>query len=202
MGYSEYILPPERGSKRPTNLFLLRVIDNFFRRWPLFVLPFLLLIGAGVLRVQKIPVHYRATGVLSISSNPLLQDSFPQTGVNVYPNETPAAAASRIISELLATDAFVQSLGSKAGLASSGALSNAEVMSVRSSVAAVAIGDRLLRVDAKWVEPKRSLQLVEAIVAGYADYVLTIQTKNYADAVQYWTAAAAQAQKTVSVAQE
>ena len=201
MGYTEYILAPERGGNRPTNLFLLRAIDNFFRRWPLFVLPCLLLIGAGVLRAQQIPVHYQATGVLSISSNPLLQDSVPQAGVTVYPNETPAAAASRIINELLATDVFVQSLAAKAGLASSAPLSNTEVMSVRSSVAAVAIGDRLLRVNAKWVEPQHSLQLVEALVAGYADYLLTIQTKNYADAVQYWTATAAQARQAESVAQ-
>ena len=69
--------------------FALRLLETFFRRWFLCLLPALLLIGVGVESVATAQSKYVSKGVLYVESETLLSKLFTQTNAMLQRNPRP-----------------------------------------------------------------------------------------------------------------
>ena len=188
MAYEEYTVTSRSDQARRTGRrFWYGVAESFFRRWPLYVLPLLLLVGVGVLQAKNITGQYKSVGVLNVASNPLLKDVTPLANSGAYSFETPSAATTRMINELMRTDRFIRSVAERAGLKT--ALDNQLIglEQIRARVGASSDGDRLLAVTAFWTDATTAVQLVNATIAEYTDHVLELEVKQSKDAEAFWT---------------
>jgi hypothetical protein len=159
-----------------------RALDQFFWRWPLFVLPLLLCIAIGVVSARGINPEYRAAATMSASANPLIEET-PVRGSTIGSFETPADGTARLINEQLATDAFLDEVATRAGVmgAIEAGLIDRDV--VRRQVGAGARGDSVLVVEASWGDPRSSFLLVDATVSAYLDYVVEVVSEDSLDAI-------------------
>src|SRR4051794_4207746 len=105
---------PSRGEQVRRRGF--HMAEAFFRRWPLFILPIVLLPAVGVLQARKTVADFKSTGVMDVVNNPLLGDLGNLQPSGSSSLETPAAATARTIVELLGTDGFVDEVADRAGL--------------------------------------------------------------------------------------
>lgn len=203
MAFAEFIAAPvQHRAHRSVKRFWFGVADAFFRKWPLYVLPLVLLTGLGVLQAKAITGDYRSVAVLNVSSNPLLTDVTPlnNTGTNNF--ETPSAATARTLNELMRTDTFVRSIAQRAGLG--GAL-QAQIVTlddIRGRVGAGSDGERLLSVRATWSDGTTAAQLVNATIGEYTDHVLELEVKQSKEAEQFWTQLMQTYQQRVDTAQK
>ena len=187
MAYDEFIVTARADrSKTSGKRFWYGVADSFFRRWPLYLLPFVLLIGVGVMQARQVTAQYRSVGVLNVATNPLLATT-PLGNTSVYGFETPATATTRMINEQLRTDVFVRSVAEGAGLKAALDQHLVTLDDVRSRVGAGSAGDRLLTISASWPDARTAMQLVNSTIKAYTDHVLAVETSQSSAAVTYWT---------------
>jgi hypothetical protein len=202
MAYDEFIVT-SRSDRSQTSgrRFWYRVAESFFRRWPLFVLPLLLLIGLGIVQATRVTAQYRSVGVLNVASNPLLSDVSPTGSTGVTGFETPSAATTRMINELLRTEVFVRSVAEHAGL--KGALDSklVTIAQIRARVGASSTGTRLLSVSATWPDAATAAQLVTSTIAEYTDHVLQVEIKNSSEAETFWTGLSTRYQTELAAAE-
>ncbi len=187
MAYDEFIVT-SRADRSQTSgrRFWYGVAESFFRRWPLYLLPLLLLFGLGIFQASRVTAQYRSQGVLNVASNPLLSGVNPLGGNGAYGFETPSAATTRMINELFRTDVFVRGVAERAGL--QGALDAGLVTldEIRLRVYASSAGDRLLAVGASWTDARTAQQLVTATIGQYTDHVLQVAIRQTSAAETYW----------------
>lgn len=148
-----------------------RLLETFFRRWWLFLLPFVLFTAVGVAKAMTTSTGYQSVGVVDVSSETLLSQLTSVRG-DVFGYETPATSTARTINSLLGTDQFVEAVAEDAGL--TGALSRGEVslFGLRSSIGAAPQGDSLLRVAATTANPELSARLVQSTIESFIQYVV------------------------------
>ena len=188
MAYDEFIVTSRSNRSQTSGKRLwYGVAENFFRRWPLYLLPLLLLTGVGVLQAKRVMAQYRSVGVLNVASNPLLSTVTPLGGTGAYSFETPSTATTRMINELFRTDVFVRSVAEHAGLKAALDSGLVTIPQVRARVAASSVGDRLLAVTAVWPDARTATQLVNSAVAEYTQHVLDVETKQSTEAEKFWT---------------
>src|SRR5215213_3172918 len=107
MAFEEFIVTSRSDrTHRTGRRFWHGVAENFFARWPLYLLPIILLGALGVAQARNMTAEYRSQGVLNVASNPLLTGVTPIGSSGAYAYETPSAATTRMINELLRTDLF------------------------------------------------------------------------------------------------
>ena len=203
MAYDEFIVTSRSdGSQTSGRRFWYRMAESFFRRWPLYVLPLLLLIGVGVLQASRVTAQYRSVGVLNVASNPLLSDVSPLGSTGATGFETPSAATTRMINELLRTEVFVRSVAEHAGL--KGALDSnlVTIEQIRARVGASSTGTRLLAVSASWTDATTAAQLVISTIDQYTDHVLQVEIKNSSEAETFYTNLANGYSKALADAQD
>jgi uncharacterized protein involved in exopolysaccharide biosynthesis len=148
-----------------------RLLETFFRRWYLYLLPLVLFFGVGVWKASGTTSGYRSVGIVDVSNGTLLSELTSIRGEN-YGWETPAASTARTINSLLGTGQFVESIAESAGV--TGAIERGELtlFGVRQSINATAGGDNLLNVVATTASPELSARLVTATIDGFVDYVV------------------------------
>ena len=185
----------------PAGDFAERLIDGFFRRWYAYVLPVVVFSLLGVYSASQIVGFHTSVGRLNATANPFVdQPDIRGTEVGYY--ETPASATARLINEQLATDAFIDDVAERAGLAGlldSGLITRADV---RSNIGANAEGNNNLTVSASWSDSQTAYRLAESTIAGYSDYLLGLAAADTAEAVQFWTQRKAAATAEVDAASE
>jgi uncharacterized protein involved in exopolysaccharide biosynthesis len=152
-------------------LFLSRLLETFFRRPWLYVVPLVPFLGLGIATVTGTDASFRSTGVILVNRATLLSEINPiRGGQNSFGWDTPAAYTSRQINTVLGTDQFLGSVLTEAGLTgalTSGALSP---LDVRNSVQARAEGDELVSISASTSDPELSFRLAQATIASYLQW--------------------------------
>jgi hypothetical protein len=180
--------------------FSRRLADNFFRRWFWFVLPVLLLGGYGLTTALDAESEYRTSGTLSASANPLFEQ--PEIrGTEIGTFESAAEGAARLIDEQLGTDAFVDEVAERSGLAEAieaGVVSRQEI---RSSVWTTVVGQNFFRVWAAWDDPSVALELVNATIDSYLDELAEVAAADSLEAVTFWERAETEALTSVDTAE-
>lgn len=166
-----YVASNSVGAVPAPTQFGVRVTENLFRRWFLFLAPIVLFTGLGVLLALRTDDSFLAESRLSASGNPLVGEQEIR-GAAIDGSETPAAGTARIINERLATDAFAEAVAARAGL--DGALERGAITlaDVRNAVVAEEAGDTLLAVEATWGDPHTAYELVRATTASYLDLLV------------------------------
>jgi len=177
------------GTARPSaggRAFWWRLVDNLFRRLVLYALPVLVFGTIGVMQARSTLELYRSSATLSASTNPLLPET-PVSGVDVQLWETPAAATSRIISERLGTNAFLEAVATDAGLGAALRNGSLTVDVIRASVWTSASGESILSVNATWADPQTAFQLVSATLDQYQAFLNETVASDTATAEAFWT---------------
>lgn len=153
-------------------LTLLRILESYFRHRWLYLLPIVLMWGVAAVAVTRDPL-YLASGIMYVK-----QESFLSSLISVrdttFSWDTAADQASREISELLQTDAFVRAVIKQTDLEASmdeGDEAVEQTMDdVRESVWSNAPGDMQVKVAATHKDPEIAYQLVNAVIENYTHW--------------------------------
>jgi uncharacterized protein involved in exopolysaccharide biosynthesis len=180
----EYTIAGQTPSSEPGKLLRIRIGESLFRRWPLYLLPLLLITGFGLLAAKSVVKRYVSIGTVNVASTTFLSG---QTSVNA-PNfgyESPATKTARDINQHLGSEAFVRSVVSNAGLTTAIRTGQLTLNDIRSNVTAAATGDNLLQIIATTKDPLLSQKLASSLMTSYTAYILSTQTAQYEAAVTY-----------------
>jgi len=167
-------------------LFIGRLLETFFRRWWLYAIPAVLLMSLGVATVLGKGPTYRASGVIQVNRDSLLNQITSVRGQNSFGFDTPATYTARQFNTLLGTESFVESVIKNAGLTTavkSGALTQD---SVRHSIWAAPNGDELLVVNAASRDPELSYRLAGATMSSYLQWEIDNNVTQSQSAEQFF----------------
>ena len=158
-----------------TRRVMLNILEAFFRRPWLHLLPLILMLGVGAASAVGGDPEYRAVGTLSATNESLLADLTATNAAGVT-FETPAEKTARQINEFMRTEAFLDRVAEAAGITT--ALEQIQLLrgEVRSSVGAFADGDNLVRVSATTNNPELSQRLAQATITSYIDQIVADAT--------------------------
>jgi hypothetical protein len=147
-------------------------VETFFRRWFLFLVPFVLLLALGVQSVATAKKEYVSKGVLYVESETLLSKL---TGTDPAPNngfETPAQAANTRLSSLLGTDEFIRSIVDRAGLTDAVNGGLLTLGGVRSSIGTTPSSPNTLHVGGQHADPQIAFRLATATIDSFIQWVI------------------------------
>lgn len=147
-----------------------RILETFFDRWWLYLLPVLLFIGVGVQQASSTSTGFRSVGVVDVSSGTLLSELSSVRG-DLYGYETPATVTSRQINSLLRTDQFIEAIAESAGVDDALQRGDITPLQIRSAISAGADGDTLLQVAAMTDVPELSARLAQGTISSFIEYV-------------------------------
>ena len=157
--------PPDGLTRRA----LLNILETFYRRPLLYLLPLALLTALGALTAVNADKEYRSAGVLNASAGSLLTEITDQS--RSYGFERPSTVTARNINNLLRTTVFLTTVIEGAGLTEEveqGLLTSTDI---RSAISARANGDTLVAVSATTAEPEWSQALATSTLNSFVEYV-------------------------------
>ncbi len=143
---------------------LMRMLENFFRRWYLYLIPVVLLGVLGFLSVSKTQSSFKSIGTFNVESSTVL-GSLTGSADPGFGYDTPAAATSKRIMAQLQTDQFVNDIASRAGLSLATSGPGLTAAKVRSGIAASANGSNLVQVSASAADPNVAQKLAASTIA-------------------------------------
>ncbi len=171
-------------------LFLLRILESYFRRPLLNLLPIAVMIGiAGIFIVTAEPT-YNASGTLFVQDQTLVQslNEISLDGRSFW--TTPADAFNSQLAQLLETEAFIRSLIQGTNLESQLAAdpeTTTEIMDeVRSTVQVEVLGDSLVRLGADYSDPQVAYQLANRLVEAYVAWKFNSDFQDSSSAQQFF----------------
>jgi capsular polysaccharide biosynthesis protein len=195
----ERVVKTPDGGER-SRRFWLHLLDNFIRRWPLYLLPVVLMFALGASVANDTVALYSSSANLDASENPLLGE-LDLRGTNTGKRLTAAQATSRLVQEQLRTDVFATAVAVESGLGP--ALENGLVSTgaIRRNVSASANGDSIMVIKATWADPITAQSLAQAAIKTYRDYVVETVSNDSVSAVEFYTELQEQAFEEVAAAQ-
>lgn len=180
--------------------FSRRLIDNFFRRWYLYLLPVLLFGVFGAYAALQVTDEYQSGSVVDVSRNPLVE-ALEIRGTDIASFETPASGTARLIQEQLGTKSFLEDVATRAGLVPSLEAGLVSLGDVNGAISPRAQGASLLRVRATWDEPQMAAQLVAATIAAYQDHLASVVAADSLEAISFWEQELADAETELTAAE-
>lgn len=150
---------------------LLRLLDRFFQRWWVILLPVALLAALGVTAAAGSSSEYRAVGTINVASDTLLS-SITSVGTVSFGFDSPAGATTSKLGELLSTGEFMKSVADIAGLKSAVETGTVTVDSLRSSISASPSGNNLVRITVVHENPEVAYRLATATVDAFKQWVV------------------------------
>jgi uncharacterized protein involved in exopolysaccharide biosynthesis len=176
-----------------------RLLETFFSRWWLYILPVVALTGFGVYTAGSKADSFRSSAVLS-AVEPLLADLQDVARTDTQFFESAAEATARRINESLRTEAFVQAVASGAGIPDDSTL--VTLLDVRNSVWASADGRSNLTVNARTFDAQLAQRLVQSTIDTFLQSVVDDQISNATATVNYLLDQQEQLQEDLEVATE
>jgi uncharacterized protein involved in exopolysaccharide biosynthesis len=146
-----------------------RLLETFFRRWWLYVLPLALFAMVGVAKGLDSGSGYQSVGVVDVSKGTLLSQLTSIRGDN-FGYETPAAATARTMNSLLRTDQFIEAVAKAAGVTDAVKQGQLTPFELQQSIAASPDGDTLLQVVATTKNPELSARLAKGTIDSFIQY--------------------------------
>ena len=153
-----------------TRRVAVHILETFFRRPWLYLIPLVLLLAAGVYTAMGAKDQFRSVGVLHASSGSLLSELTGNQPSFGY--ERPSTVTSRRINDLVGTSSFLDDIIARAGLTEevdSGVISENDI---RSSIVAQPQGDNLVAITATTEFPEQSKVLADATLAAFVYYIV------------------------------
>jgi uncharacterized protein involved in exopolysaccharide biosynthesis len=155
-----------------TRRVMLNILEAFFRRPWLHLLPLILLCALGAASVLSMTPQYRSVGTLNATGESLLNDLTEAANTPGLTFDPPAVVTARQINQLLSTDFFLTKVAQAAGLGT--AIENGTLLKVqiRDYTGASADGDNLVRISSTSRNPELSERLANATMSSYVDWVV------------------------------
>jgi uncharacterized protein involved in exopolysaccharide biosynthesis len=154
---------------------MLRLLETFFRRWWLYLVPVVLLAGFGFMSVSGAAPKFQSTGTLNVETATVLSSLSDTQNDGSFGFDTPAQTTSKKINSLLGTDQFIGKVATAAGLdqaVESGALSFDKL---RAAVGASDAGQTFVKVTATMANPKDAQNLATATINSFVQGVVDSQ---------------------------
>jgi uncharacterized protein involved in exopolysaccharide biosynthesis len=166
---------------------LMRMLENFFRRWYLYLVPVLLLALVGAFSVAGAKKQFQSVGTFNVESSTVLSTLSGSTGDPSLGYDTPATATSKRIGSLLQTDQFVKDIASKAKLDTALTAGQITVSEIRSSIGAAPNGANLVNLTATNIDPAVAQALAGATIAAYVQSIIDSQASQSNAAIAFFT---------------
>lgn len=172
-------------------LVILRLLESWFRRWWLYIIPVILMLAVGVLLVFRAPSTYTASATLFIEDNSLL------LSLTNAPNpterswwQTPAEVVRNDYRELMQTEAFMRALIQNTNLETRAARSREDFFEAlwyfRDSIQLHTPGNKLMIIMAETEDPDLSVQMVNSLINTYISWKLNVQYQESAAAQAFF----------------
>lgn len=155
-----------------TRAAIMRLLETFFRRAWLYLLPLVLLIALGVMSAMSLEKKWVSAGAIHASTESLIR-TFSEVGVGqAFTYETPAERTSRTINDLLGTKSFLDDVIERAGVTRAVEEQVLTYQEIRAGLAASPSGDNILSIRAESSAPELSLRLASATIDSFIQYVI------------------------------
>lgn len=174
LGRTPAEVTPARINEHPQGLtrrVATGLLETFFRRPVVYLLPLLLLLAFGVYTAMNAEDEYQSVGVLHASSGSLLSELTGDTPSFGY--ERPSTVTARTINDMMGTTAFLNDVVAGADLAPAIEAGMLTEDDIRQAVTARPHGDNLVAVVAVTTDPNRSQVLADATLGAFVRYVVT-----------------------------
>jgi hypothetical protein len=182
--------------------YWLHLVDNLFRRLPLYLVPIVLMLFLGATLAQKTSDDYVSRATIDASENPLVGELDVRGTQSTGFRQTAAQTTADFIGEQLRTDVFATDVANAAGLGD--ALDNNLItpFTIRSSIAVTPNGDSIIAVRSTWSDPVTAQLIGQATIDTYRAYVVDTVAADGVAAVDFYTQLQNQAQEQVAAAQK
>jgi uncharacterized protein involved in exopolysaccharide biosynthesis len=179
---------------------LMRLLESFFRRWWLYLVPVLLLAVVGAATVAGAKGSFKSIGTFNVESSTVLSTLSGNT--QNFGFDTPAVATTKRINSMLQTDSFVKDIATKANL--DGALTSGQITlgQIRSSLGTAANGANLVQVVASYRDPVVAQQLAKATIDAFVQGVIDSASSQGTAAVTFFSGQLKTDQATVDQARQ
>lgn len=166
---------------------MLNILEAFFRRPWLHLLPLILMLALGATTVASTKAKYVSVGTLSATNESLLND-VTGSASSAFTFETQAVLTSRQINELLRTEEFLDRVAQRAGVTATAQSNELLRAEIRSSISAFADGDTLVRVNATTRVPDQSQRLAQATIDAFLEQAVLTETEDSESTEEFLTA--------------
>jgi hypothetical protein len=180
--------------------FWLHLVDNFVRRWPLYLIPVLVMLLIGGWLAQSTNDVYSSRSTIDASDNPLVGELDVRGEVVAF-RQTAADATAEFIGEQLRTDVFARSVADAAGLGDAIESGIIATDTIRGNISVGPNGDSIIVVRTSWSDPVTAQLLGQATIDTYREYVVATVASDSIAAVDFYTDLEAQAREQVAGAQ-
>jgi capsular polysaccharide biosynthesis protein len=164
---------------------LLRILESFFRRWWLYLVPVVVLAAIGFVSVSGTKKTYESSGTFNVENSTILSNL---SGDNSQTNgfDTPATATSKRINATLQTDQFITEIAKRAGI--DGALANGTITPgwIRSSLTSTTNGANLVRVIAVNQDPAVAQRLAQGTIDAFTQSIIDSASSQSTAAVTFF----------------
>jgi uncharacterized protein involved in exopolysaccharide biosynthesis len=164
----------------------MRLLETFFRRWYLFVVPVVILGVVGFLSISKTKSKFESAGTFNVEASTVLSNISGSGSNQSFGYDTPAGATSKQINSTLQTDQFVKDIAARAGLDK--ALSDGTITTqwIRSSLTAVPNGSNLVTVVALNEDAQVAQRLAQATIDSYVQSIIDSASSQSTAAVAFF----------------
>jgi uncharacterized protein involved in exopolysaccharide biosynthesis len=184
-----------------TRRVVLNVLEAFFRRPWLHLLPIILLAALGGASAFSAKQSFEAVGTITVESSTGIGDI---TGTNNsgFNFDTPASSTARNINEKLRTNEFLNAVADKLQADSEPTQRALLRQTISESVTAVDDGDQLVRVKATSDRAELSLRIAQATIDSYIETIIASNVKSSTQTVEFFKAQVADALTAYQAAEQ
>jgi uncharacterized protein involved in exopolysaccharide biosynthesis len=168
--------------------FLLRLLETFFRRWFLYLVPLVVFLCLGLVSVASTKDVYVSTGVLYVDDETLLAaltDVRGTSGGQWW--KTPAELTSEQMESAFQTEGLVLTMAEAADLRTATDGGTATIDDLRSSLSVAPNGSNLVQVRAARRDPEESSRLANAAITSFIDFVVEANLSESSSAEKFLT---------------
>jgi uncharacterized protein involved in exopolysaccharide biosynthesis len=164
----------------------MRLLETFFRRWYLFVVPVIILGVVGFLSISGTKSKFESSGTFNVEGSTVLSNISGSGSNQNFGYDTPAGATSKQINSTLQTDQFVKDIAARAGLDKALADGTITTQWIRSSLTAASNGSNLVTVIALNEDAQVAQRLAQATIDAYVQSIVDSASSQSAAAVAFF----------------
>ena len=164
---------------------VLRLLETFFRRWVLYLVPMVVFLGLGFMSVTSTKDTYVSTAVVYVDDQSLLATITGVGGPSGGGFQTPAQVVSEQMNSAFQTEGLVRSVAEEAGVTAALEDGTMTIGDLRGALSFAPSGSNLVHVGASSPNPEESSGLATAAVASFIDFVVEANLSESAAAEEF-----------------
>lgn len=155
---------------------LLRVVESFFRRWPVYLLLLVASVGFGYIRLQGSAAEFVSTGAIFVDNQSLVTTQSGVQAETSYGYLTPAQFTTQELNGLILTDVFMESVAATSDieLATVAADRTLELVGLRQALSTWPSSGNIVQISATTSDAEFSAQLAQAVLDEFIRFQIGI----------------------------